>query len=677
MNRLGDQTSPYLLQHADNPVHWHPWDDEALALAKRENKPILLSIGYSACHWCHVMAHESFESTQVAKLMNEHFVNIKVDREERPDLDRIYQTAHQILVRKRGGWPLTMFLDPNDHLPIFGGTYFPPQARRDTPGFRDVLKGIAQAYAKKEDQMKGFKSQFLDALGQILGGGAPGELDNTLIDGACGQIDSSFDAQRGGFSEAPKFPHPAGLELLLDAAAMDDEEKSKRALYMLDFTLAAMSRGGLFDHLGGGFYRYSVDGEWSIPHFEKMLYDNGPLLSLYAQRAGQTNSTWFRAVANQTADWMMREMQLDNGGICSSLDADSEGKEGQFYVWSYDQARAALGDDYDAFAERFGLNNKANFEKNWHLRLAPPEAESAAWLEAPVTDLAAARARLFSARETRVRPGRDDKVLTAWNALSIRGLADAGQQLGRSDCLDAATRAVDFLYQSHWQDGRLLATSRDGHAHLNAYLDDYAFLMDALLVLLSARWRDSDLTFAIALADALLEHFEDRENGAFFFTSDDHENLIQKARSFGDDSLPNGNGVAVRSLLELGFLVGESRYLDAAERALKAGMSEASRWPSAHATLMRALLDFTTPPARVVLRCDERADASAWLDLAAERLSTRSRCYVIPSAAAALPGLLGSRSAAEGATVTAYFCSGHQCSAPATSLEDFTQSLAN
>ena len=678
MNRLGDQTSPYLLQHADNPVHWHPWDDEALALAKRENKPILLSIGYSACHWCHVMAHESFESERIAKVMNEHFINIKVDREERPDLDRIYQTAHQILTRKGGGWPLTMFLDPDDHLPFFGGTYFPPQPRAGMPGFPEVLEGISKAFGTQNEKMNDFKTQLRDTLTQAFSGSAPGELEKALIDRACGQIDGSFDEKRGGFSEAPKFPHPAGLELLLDAAAgTDEKEQSQRALYLLDFTLTAMSCGGLFDHLGGGFYRYSVDAEWTIPHFEKMLYDNGALLSVYALRARQTNAPWFRAVANQTADWMLREMQLDHGGICSSLDADSEGIEGRFYVWSIDEVREVLGDDYDAFAERFGLKNRANFERRWHLRLAAPEIALSDGQKNPVADLAAARVLLFKAREARVRPGRDDKILTSWNALSIRGLADIGQHLDRPDCLAAATRAVDYLHKTHWRNGRLLATSRDGQAHLNAYLDDYAFLVDALLVLLSARWRDRDLTFATALADALLEHFEDRQQGGFFFTSDDHEVLIQRSRSFGDDSLPSGNGVAARALLELGYLLGESRYLEAAERALRAGITDAGRWPSAHATLMRALLDYTTPPPRVILRCGIDADATAWLTMAAERLSVRSRCYLIPSDANALPGLLTSRSAQDGAAVTAYFCSGHQCSAPATSLEEFSESLGN
>jgi uncharacterized protein len=675
MNRLGDQTSPYLLQHANNPVDWHPWDDEALALAKSENKVILLSIGYSACHWCHVMAHESFESAQIARIMNENYINIKVDREERPDLDRIYQCANQLLTRQRGGWPLTMFLDPKDHLPIFGGTYFPAQANKDAPAFRDVLRGISKGYGTKEEQMKEFKSRLVDALAQTLGGAAPADIDTLLFDRACAQIESSYDGERGGFSEAPKFPHPAGLELLFDAAADPEPAKSERAVEMLDFTLTAMSRGGLFDHIGGGFYRYSVDADWTIPHFEKMLYDNGPLLALYAQRASQTGSAWFSDIANRTADWIMREMQLDDGGICSSLDADSEGEEGRFYTWSYDDVRELLGADYEAFAASYGLNEKANFEKLWHLRLAAPATDASTWSEVIDADFGAARGKLFEAREARERPARDDKVLAAWNALTIRGLALAGLHLGREDCLDAATRAVDYLRERHWQDGRLLASSRGEQVHLNAYLDDYAFLIDALLTLLSARWRDADLQFAMELADVALEHFEDKDKGGFFFTSDDHETLIQKAKPYGDDALPSGNSTVIRGLLELGFLLGEARYSDAGERGLKAGMTEAGGWPSAHATLVRAVVDHDNPPPRAILRCSAAADVSAWRQALANKSTLRARCYVIPDSATALPGLLASRTATAGADVTAYYCTGHTCSAPTTDLEAFSAEL--
>ena len=674
MNRLDKQTSPYLLQHADNPVHWHPWDDEALALARKEKKPILLSIGYSSCHWCHVMAHESFENKAIAKLMNDNYINIKVDREERPDLDRIYQLAHQMLNRKSGGWPLTMFLDPEDHLPFFGGTYFPPQPSGQNPGFKDILKGIADGFGSNKKQMEEFKERFQAAISDALSGGEPGSLDVQMVDRACAQIDSSFDEKRGGFSEAPKFPHPAGLELLADAISNDDQKQSERAQHMLDLTLAGIAHGGVFDHLGGGFFRYSTDGDWTIPHFEKMLYDNGPLLSLYAQRAAQTGSGWFRAVAVQTADWMIRDMQLDAGGFCSSVDADSDGGEGSFYIWEKAEIADVLGDDFDAFGAMYGLEKKANFEKRWHLRLAAPDAANPVLAEDPAVTMESARQRLLEVRNTRPAPSRDDKVIVSWNALAIRGLADAAINLGVADYAQAAQRAVDYIREVHWKDGRLLCTSRNGEARHRAYLDDYAYLIDALLTLLAAEWRDEDLTFAISLADALLEWFEDDKRGGFYFTAHDHEKLLERPRAFSDDSMPSGNGVAARALLELGFLVGDSRYTDAGERTLKAGITTAERWPSAHSVLMRGLLDHSAPPPRVILR-GSSSDAQTYLDAAVKALSARRRCYVIPPESQELPGLLKERKAEPGSAVTAYFCSGHECSLPATSSESFEQTL--
>jgi len=650
MNRLQGETSPYLLQHADDPVEWHPWDEEALKLARDENKPILLSIGYAACHSCQRMAHESFQSFNVAKMMNDDFINIKVDREERPDLDRIYQTAHGILTRKPGGWPLTMFLDPHDQLPFYGGTYFPPQARKDAPGFREVLRGMAKTYTTQYEKIQGFKTQFHDALKQTLGGGEPGELDSSLVDRACGQIDSSFDEQHGGFSSAPKFPHPAGLELLLDvAASADSDEKSKRALHMLDTTLLAMSHGGIYDHLGGGFFGFSVDADWTIPHFEKMLFDNGPLLSVYARRARQTNSPWLLRVANQTADWLLREMQLEHGGFATSLAADLDGQEGGFYLWRRDDIGTVLGDDYDAFAERYGLTKRPNFGAEWHLRLKQ-SSDTLALDENPVAGIESSIDALFAAREQREHPQRDDKVVVSWNALAIRGLADAGQQLEREDCVLAATGAVDYLQRVHWQQGRLLGVSRDGKAYLNAYLDDYAFLLDALLSLLAVRWRDADLAFVTALADAMLEHYEDTDKGGFFFTANDHESLLQRPKAFADETMPAGNAMAIRGLKELGGLLGDPRYLEAGERALLSGMTAADAWPSAHASLMRALLERTAPDVRIVLRYSSDDAVAPWLAVARTRLSGRARCYAVPSEADILP----QRSALDGAAVTAY-----------------------
>ena len=674
MNRLRDQTSPYLLQHSDNPVHWQPWDKESLALAKRKNKPILLSIGYSSNHMCRVMARESFESAQVAQLMNDNYVSIKVDREERPDIDRVYQTTHQLLNRKPGGWPLTMFLDPNDLMPIYAGTYFPAQPNRDAPAFRDVLKGMAETYNLQDDRMKEFKEKLTEALTPIHVEPSAGEFDETLVDRACGQIDASFDAHHGGFSEAPKYPHATGLALMLDAATcIGDEAKSARLFHMLDFTLQSMARSGLYDHLAGGFHRYAVDTGWDIPSFEKTLCDNALLLSIYAQRARDCDSQWMRDAANQTADWLMQDMQLASGGFCSNLDGDSEGQEGGFYTWSYDELKTILGDNYEAFAEPYGLNKKANFKKNWHLRLSAPE--ETANDETVSGKLAPARALLLAARKERGEPKRDDKILTSWNGLTIRALADAAQHLGRDDCLVAATRAIDFLRDKHWVDGRLLAISRDGKARLNAYIGDYAYLIDGLLAVLATRWRDQDLAFAREVADAMLTHFEDCKSGGFFFTSHDHEMLIQRTKPFGDESLPSGNGSAVRALLELGYLADEKRFADAAEKALRSSMRDAERWPSAHATLMRGLLDFMQPAERIILRCGATTDTNAYKAAARAKLSARARIYVVPTTAVGLPVGIPASSATDNAAITAYVCRGSVCSSAASNLDEFEKLL--
>ncbi|MEQ8492787.1 MAG: thioredoxin domain-containing protein [Gammaproteobacteria bacterium] len=671
MNRLAEATSPYLQQHADNPVDWYPWGDEALERAAREDKPILLSIGYSACHWCHVMAHESFERADIAALMNAHFVNIKVDREERPDLDRIYQVAHQLLTRNRGGWPLTMFLTPEDHLPFFGGTYFPPRARHGMPGFDQVLERVAAVYAGHGDDIDQAKPQMRAALAQVLGGAdAPGELDQRLAGRACADLLGGFDATHGGFGAAPKFPHPSGLELLLEDVGDTGDATRAARLHAVDYTLEAMARGGLYDHLGGGFCRYSVDERWDIPHFEKMLYDNGSLLALYARRAAVTGHPLFAEVAHTTADWLLDVMRTPQGAFCSSLDADSEGEEGRFYVWNRNEVSALLGERYAAFAARYGLDGPANFEGRWHLRLAPPgsgDDDGSAFL--------GDRERLRESRAERPWPARDDKILTAWNALAIKGLIAAGVHLGRCDCIDAACAAVDFLRAHHWRDGRLLATSRDGHAHLGAYLDDHAFLLDALLALLAARWRSADLTFAIELAELLLDRFADHARGGFYFTADDHEQLIERSRSFSDDSLPAGNAVAASALAELARLVGDTRYAQAARDTLAAGMPEAAQLPAACATLLRALLDDAAPPAHVVLRPRNDDLPAPWRDALRSTGDARLRAYVVPATTTTLPGLLAAQRPLDDAEVTAYACRGTQCSAPLTAARDLAEVL--
>src|SRR3989475_5035 len=470
-NRLANQTSPYLQQHAANPVDWYPWGPEALERARREDKPILLSVGYSACHWCHVMAHESFEDPAVAAVMNRLFVNVKVDREERPDLDQIYQSAHQMLAQRPGGWPLTMFLSP-DGTPFFGGTYFPKAARFGLPGFPDLCERIAAIWRDKQPDIASQNSEVQKALARTLPRRAPRrpELSRDLLRAVLDNLRASFDARFGGFGGAPKFPHPTDLELCLRKGETD----------IAHTTLKRMCEGGIYDQLGGGFSRYSVDAQWMIPHFEKMLYDNGPLLSLLADAWLVTGDPLYARCAEETAGWIMREMQSPEGGYYSSLDADSEHEEGKFYVWSREEAQSALtGEEYAVLSSHFGLDQPPSFEnRHWHLHVARPVEPGKEGI------LEKAKQKLFAARAKRVRPGRDEKVLVSWNALAIRGMAHAGRVFGREPWIASARRALDFIRSRMWRDGRLLATSKDGHAHLAAYLDDYAYLMAALIELL-------------------------------------------------------------------------------------------------------------------------------------------------------------------------------------------------
>jgi uncharacterized protein YyaL (SSP411 family) len=681
-NRLAAETSPYLLQHAANPVDWHPWSAAALERARREDKPILLSVGYSACHWCHVMAHESFEHEPTAALMNELFVNIKVDREERPDIDRIYQIAQQLLTQRGGGWPLTMFLSPEDQMPFFGGTYFPREARYGMPSFSDLLRRVA-AYFR--DQRAAIREQNgrMAAVFADLEPGAPAAdtaLGAAPLERTRAALEADFDPQFGGFTGAPKFPHPGFSERLLRhwAASQRSEAPDLKALYMASLTLARMAEGGLYDHVGGGFARYSVDAWWMIPHFEKMLYDNGPLLALYADAALATGDPLFRAAAGGTADWLLAEMQAPAGGFYSSIDADSEGEEGRFYVWDRAEVQALVSaDEYAALARRFGLDREPNFEhRHWHLHAFASLDEVAAHTGASVAAVEArigsALAKLAVARARRVRPGRDDKILTSWNGLAIRGLAIAARALERPELAAAATRAVDFIRRELWRDGRLYATHKDGRSHLAAYLDDYVFLAEALLELLATRWRSADLEFAVALAEAALTHFEDGAAGGFWFTADDAEALIHRSKSFADEALPAGNGVAARLFGRLGYLLGEPRYLEAAERTLKAAWSAIDRYPPAHGSLLDALEERLAPTEIVILRGP--ADVvGAWHRDLARLYAPRRLLLAIPDSAAGLPPALATKPAAPGGA--AYVCVGSVCEAPLTALPALVRRL--
>src|SRR5574340_283734 len=672
-NELAKETSPYLQQHADNPVDWHAWNPETLRLAREQDKPILLSIGYSACHWCHVMAHESFEDAEVAAVMNRHFINIKVDREERPDLDQIYQTAHQLLMQRGGGWPLTMFLSP-DGTPFFGGTYFPKETRYNLPGFTDLLRRGAQVYADSRAELAAQGKHLSAALAGALpqAGEAAESLDAGPLALAVRQLGENFDGVSGGFGDAPKFLHAAELDLLLRRSHANNDHASR---HMVRFTLQQMAHGGLYDQLGGGFCRYSVDAGWGIPHFEKMLYDNGLLLSLYSSAWQDCGEPLFARVVEQTAAWAMREMQSPEGGYYSSLDADSEHEEGRFYVWQRDEIRSVLSaGEYALVAPYYGLDGPPNFEhRAWHLRVNAPLDGIAQRLqlsaEQAETLLSSAQAKLCAARGRRVRPGRDEKILGAWNGLMIAGMARAARTFDRPDWLHSAQRAMDFVRITLWRDGRLLATCRDGKAHLNAYLDDHAFLLSAVLELLQAEYRGMDLAFAVQLADALLARFEDTENGGFFFTSHDHEALIQRNKTGHDDATPSGNGIAAQALLRLALLTGNEGYRAAAERCLRLFFPAMRQAASYHCSLCTALAEHLQPANLLVLRGD---DAATWQAVLQTRYLPDVLVVALNEDTVDLPEALDKPASAQ---TTAWLCLGTRCLPPVTSLDELLKQL--
>jgi uncharacterized protein len=677
MNQLSQETSPYLLQHADNPVAWRGWSQQALDLARKENKPILLSIGYSACHWCHVMAHESFEDPETAALMNEWFINIKVDREERPDLDKIYQSAHSLLTERPGGWPLTVFLTPDKQMPIFAGTYFPHVPRYGMPSFKQLLTHVHDIWLHRKDDIEK-QSASLHEVFQRLQKTQQSDINLHAmpLDVARRQIEQQFDAREGGFSGAPKFPHPAILQFALQRDTNSDQP-DPRLLHCAVFSLQKMASGGIFDHLGGGYCRYSTDEHWMIPHFEKMLYDNGPLLWLDAQSFCVTGDIQLYDAAIETGDWIVRDMQSPEGGYYSALDADSEGEEGKFYVWDRTEIKQLLGDaDYPLFAARFGLDRETNFEDHWHLHAYQDyDALNEQYRTNGHTSrdrLRQMREQLFAVRELRIHPGLDNKILTAWNGLMIEGMATAGRLLEREDFIDSAQRAAGFVRNTLWSKGRFCATTKDGNTHLNAYLDDYAFLLSGLLALLQARWSSELYQWAGKIADTLIDQFEDPQGG-FYFTSHDHEQLIMRSKNFADDAMPAGNGVAARCLIELGYLAGKNSYLEAAERCLKAGWQSMSEHPISHCSMLIALQEYLKPPEIIILRgtADELV---SWKAAGAGQYRPGTMIFAIENQAS-VTDVLADKSTQPGGC--AYICTGSTCQPPIHDLDNYQQYLHN
>jgi uncharacterized protein YyaL (SSP411 family) len=679
-NRLINEQSPYLRQHAYNPVDWYPWGEEALSRAKSENKPILLSIGYSACHWCHVMERESFENDAIAGLMNERFVAIKVDREERPDLDQIYMDAVQLLAG-RGGWPLTAFLTPEGK-PFYGGTYFPPEDRHGIPGFPRVLVAIADAYRNKPQDVQQNVERLTRAIGSLSEyAPAEGGLKPGLAAAAARALAEHYDSVHGGIGGAPKFPNSFVFSLFLRIHQAEDDGGFAE---MVRHTLDKMAKGGIYDQIGGGFHRYSVDERWLVPHFEKMLYDNALLARLYLDAGRALNAPEFLTVARQTLDYVLREMTSPEGGFYSSQDADSEGEEGKFFIWTPAEMRAALGDDELAkiAARYFDVTDDGNFEGGNILHRTIDFADAARMFGQPIDEMAATletiRRKLFEARERRVKPGRDGKILAAWNGMMIGAFAEGYRALGDERYLDAARRALGFVMGRMW-DGRGLKRSfKDGAARFNGYLEDYALMAGAMIDVYEASLDPGYLAMARQVADAILDRFLDRERGGFFFTSSDHEELITRSKAAFDGSTPSGNSAAVTALLRLGSYAGNERYVDEARRTLELFAPLMEKQPFAFSHMLEALDLYERGPTDVVIVGDPKvAEFREWIErLGLLYVPNQALFAIDPDAAdeALVPEPVQGKTQLDG-RLTAYVCRERTCSAPMTSFADLERDL--
>jgi uncharacterized protein len=657
-NRLADETSPYLLQHKDNPVAWQPWGERALAEARERDVPLLVSIGYSACHWCHVMERESFEDPDVAAYMNEHFVCIKVDREERPDVDAIYMDAVQAMTG-HGGWPLNAFATP-DQVPFYAGTYFPPQGRHGLPSWRQLLGAIVEAWTQRRAEIEQQGQQIVGHLSVSARiEPEPGEPEPGLLDTAVAEIAAREDPAHGGFGGAPKFPQASAIELLLSRG---EREPALRAL-------RAMARGGVYDQLGGGFARYAVDAGWVVPHFEKMLYDNALLARAYLHGWQVSGEQLLRQVCCETLEWALRELRGPEGGFASALDADSEGVEGKYYVWTVEQLRDALGDDalLDVAVAHYGVTPVGNFEGRSILVRANPAADP--------PELQEIRRRLLAAREQRIRPGLDDKRLTAWNALLIAALAEAGAVLEREDYLDAARGCADFvLRELRTDDGRLLRTWKDGRAHLAGYLEDHAFMLQALLTLYEATFEPRWFAAAQTLADVTIARFADDERGGFFTTADDHEQLVARRKDLEDTPIPSGNSAMALGLLRLARLTGAATYEERARGVIALLHPIAARHPLAFAHLLQAVDFLLADDVREVAIVGEPATAEPLVRTVRRAFRPHVVLAGAPAATDAVP-LLAGRAPLDG-HAAAYVCERFACQAPVTEPEALAALLA-
>jgi uncharacterized protein YyaL (SSP411 family) len=665
-NRLAQETSPYLLQHAHNPVDWYAWSEEALERARREDKPILLSIGYSACHWCHVMEHESFENPDIAKLMNDNFINIKVDREERPDLDQVYMSAVQIMTGS-GGWPLTVFLRPNGE-PFYGGTYFPPDDRYGRPGFPRLLTNIADAYRTRQNDIQENAQNLRQHLNQRMQTGrGSGAIGEEVLHTAARALDSRFDPREGGFGSAPKFPPSMSIDFLL---RYHHRTGHAHSLEVATFTLDKMAYGGMYDQAGGGFHRYSTDERWLVPHFEKMLYDNALLARAYLDGYRLTGKPLYKRITEEILDFIVREMRDTNGGFYSTQDADSEGVEGRFYVWDRDEFEAVVGDDAELLARYFNVTEYGNWEHHNILNVPRPpelfcklEKISESELEAKV---AAALPKLYAARERRVHPGRDEKILTDWNGLALRAFADAAAFLGRDDYRNVAEANAAFLFDKLWDGERLLHSFKDGRARFNAYLDDYANVADGLLSLYQLTFDERWLRRAESLAEIIVDRFGDDDQGGFFFTARGHEELIARTKDFFDNATPSGNSVAADVLLRLAALLGRDDFRKQAEQVFAAVENHLGQYASGFGRMLSAV-DFAIGPSSEIALV---GGTEPFLTAYRKRYLPRTVIAAGESDFAVLRG----RSEVEGKP-TAYVCENLSCKQPVNDVAEFEKLL--
>jgi uncharacterized protein YyaL (SSP411 family) len=679
-NRLVKESSPYLRQHAHNPVDWYPWGPEALARARAEQKPIFLSIGYAACHWCHVMERESFEDPEIAAILNRDFICIKVDREERPDLDQIYMAATVALTR-RGGWPMSVFLTPSLK-PFYAGTYFPPEDRYGMPSFRRVLLGVLKAWQERREEVLQTADAITEHLREADHLAASGEatgLETNLLREAGRRLRLAYDADHGGFGQAPKFPHPLELKLLLRLHdRFGGEEESSDALNMVTFTLERMAAGGIYDQLGGGFARYSTDDRWLVPHFEKMLYDNALLVQVYLEAYLVTGQPRFRHVITETLGWVAREMTSPEGAFYSSLDADSEGEEGKFYVWSQSEIEQILGPEAALFCDVYDVTPTGNWEGHNILHRPKTPAQDARLhnlSEAELENrLAACRAKLLAARSTRPRPGLDDKILTAWNALLISALTQAGSVLDEHYVHQAAA-AADFLLTTLRQsDGRLYRTYHaQSGPRLNGYLEDYAFLIEALTHLFEATLDGRWLHKASRLADVMIAQFWDETGGGFFFTGKDHEPLILRNKEPEDNAVPSGNSVAALGLLRLAHLLRRDDWRRLAERTLQTFVDRMAAVPMAYGQMLAAV-DFYLGPVREYVIAGDLASPPVQEALRLVRQRFDPRRLIIAGPAPQVQHYFQGRTAPPG-DVTVWLCAGSTCEPPLTGLEALRQRL--